>query len=246
MKKSLQLLDRTVIALRTCSVDDVHVGNNFADICENLSSMMNGLLVRVAANPGSATTGAISRAQSQSPMAAVSPHMGPSYPNGLPATSHPISQHANQQHQQQQWTGNHANSHYNLQNMQNITHPNIPPHMQTQQFRSDGAFMSMQNNDDYSNNFPLQDVRDYDPGTNEFSIMPPPGGFHNGFEPPFPSGTTFDGLNGGNMTGQQVSDWYTLPMDSILQHAGGEVDSTMFGPDLNGMDLLDIFNPRVE
>lgn len=46
--ESLSLMDRTVEALRTCIVDDVHVASRFADLLDTLSSNLKPRLVRIA------------------------------------------------------------------------------------------------------------------------------------------------------------------------------------------------------
>lgn len=48
--ESLKLMDRTVEALRTCIVDDVHVASRFADLLDTLSSNLKPRLVRIAAD----------------------------------------------------------------------------------------------------------------------------------------------------------------------------------------------------
>lgn len=62
-KLSLDLLDQAVQAFRSNIVDDVHVGNKFADLLETLSSRVKLSFVRMAAKPD---TGA-SRGASRSP-----------------------------------------------------------------------------------------------------------------------------------------------------------------------------------
>ena len=63
---SLGLLSDSVDALRTSIVDDVHVGNRFADLVETLSQRIRSRFVRLAAN-GSTN---ISRGGSRSPIPA--------------------------------------------------------------------------------------------------------------------------------------------------------------------------------
>ncbi|KAM3423504.1 hypothetical protein BST61_g932 [Cercospora zeina] len=48
--ESLKLMDRTVEALRTCIVDDLHVASRFADLLDTLSSNLKPRLVRIAAD----------------------------------------------------------------------------------------------------------------------------------------------------------------------------------------------------
>ncbi|EME47302.1 hypothetical protein DOTSEDRAFT_41728 [Dothistroma septosporum NZE10] len=49
---SLTLMDRTVDALRTCIVDDVHVASRFADLLHTLTDNLKPRLVRIAAGDG--------------------------------------------------------------------------------------------------------------------------------------------------------------------------------------------------
>jgi hypothetical protein len=48
--ESLSLMDRTVEALRTCIVDDVHVASRFADLLDTLSSNLKPRLIRISAD----------------------------------------------------------------------------------------------------------------------------------------------------------------------------------------------------
>jgi hypothetical protein len=51
---SLNLMDRTVEALRTCIVDDVHVASRFADLLDKLTQNLKPRLVRISADGRSA------------------------------------------------------------------------------------------------------------------------------------------------------------------------------------------------
>jgi hypothetical protein len=67
MMVSMDLLERSVTALRTCIVDDIHVGNRFADMCEILLRHIRSRLVRMKNGNNSS-----SRAESPGPMTTTS------------------------------------------------------------------------------------------------------------------------------------------------------------------------------
>ncbi|KAF2429816.1 hypothetical protein EJ08DRAFT_734754 [Tothia fuscella] len=233
MAKSLNLITQTALALRECSVDDVHVGTRFADDIEKISAALQYHMKRIPAHQ-IGTTAAASRAQSHSPYVPGSPYMGPPR-NGASTTSHPL--------QQQQWP---QNQHGNMQmppNMHNNMHqsnmqqqPHLPPN-------GVGTFVpSMANQQFAADNIPGQI---YDPMTNEHSIMPPPGGFYTGPDGQFSNGNNggFAGMNGNLNDGNNFGgeDWLTVPLDALIMNAGGDVNSTVFGPDINGFDMLDMY-----
>lgn len=62
---SLNLMDRAVQCIRSSIVDDVHVGNGFADLLETLTNRIRSRFVRMATKGGSGP--GVSRAASQSP-----------------------------------------------------------------------------------------------------------------------------------------------------------------------------------
>jgi hypothetical protein len=55
VKKSIELMDRTVEALRTCVVDDVHLGTRFADMLESLTSRLRNRFIQVPTSMLSST-----------------------------------------------------------------------------------------------------------------------------------------------------------------------------------------------
>jgi hypothetical protein len=84
----------------------------------------------------------------------------------------------------------------------------------------------------------------YDPNSNSISIMPPPGNYNN-----FSSNS--NNSNGGTNWSQmaysgaswgagQDQDWLALPLDPLLDQWNAEITQTAMGPDIGGMDMLDI------
>lgn len=207
---SLNLLSDAVSALRQGIVDDVHVGNRFADLVETLTHRIRSRFVRLAAN---GSTG-ISRAGSRSPVQA--PLMPPPAPLG-------------QSNMQAQYT---SNSGYQG------TGTSIPG----------SPSMGLTNS---GRQTPLSSslwgitAKPYDPNSNSISIMPPPGNYSN-----FTNGHA----NGNDNTnwsqwadsgaswgaGGHDQDWLALPLDPLLDQWGSEINQTAMGPDVNGMDMLDI------
>ena len=58
VKKSVDLMDRTVEALRNCVVDDVHLGIRFADLLQSLTSRLRNRFIMAPTAQGQAGSGA--------------------------------------------------------------------------------------------------------------------------------------------------------------------------------------------
>jgi hypothetical protein len=106
VKRSIDLMDRTVEALRNCVVDDVHLGIRFADLLESLTSRLRNRFIQVTAAMQS------SSGKGQSPVPQESVVYGP---DGVP-------------HSGDNWVYGHAqrlrdglNSHSTLQPLQHTT-----------------------------------------------------------------------------------------------------------------------------
>ena len=203
---SLTLLDRAVEALRTSIVDDVHVGNRFADLVETLTHRIRSRFVRLAANGGS--TG-ISRAGSRSPTRGQTPMMGP--------PPQPFQQ----------------------QNHLQAPFPNsIPTFQGTGSSVPGSPSLGVTASGRQTPNQALWGISSepYDTTSNKFSIMPPPSFTQNGYDnwqPQQFNGNGFD-FNQGDQ------DWLALPLDPLLNQWGADITQTAMGPDVGGMDMLDI------
>ncbi|KAF2635280.1 hypothetical protein P280DRAFT_381782, partial [Massarina eburnea CBS 473.64] len=217
---TLGLLDRAVYALRTSIVDDVHVGNRFADLVDTLTHRIRGRFVRLAANGGSTV---ISRAGSRSPSRTRAPT-----PMMPPPTMMP----------QQPTQG--ANFFDPLSSM--------PPSPRLGSITASGRATPVPVN-------PLFGISSepYDPNSNSISIMPPPGFNTNNYT--FNSGNGSNpnqsnswqhwnnaggASNPGNGGGYGDQDWLALPLDPLLDQWGADINQTSMGPDVGGLDMLDI------
>jgi hypothetical protein len=209
---SLNLLSDAVTALRQGIVDDVHVGNRFADLVETLTHRIRSRFVRLAAN---GSTG-ISRAGSRSPIQA--PLMPPPAPLG----------HAN--HLQPPFNGGYQNP--------NASIPDSP----SLGFTASGRATPL------SSSLWGISAEPYDPNSNSISIMPPPGNYAT-----FNTNSNHTNNNGNANTNWsqwansgsswgagQDQDWLALPLDPLLDQWGAEINQTAMGPDVGGMDMLDI------
>jgi hypothetical protein len=208
---SLGLLDRGVEALRTSIVDDVHVGNRFADLVETLCHRIRSRFVRLAAN---GSTG-ISRSESHSPTrtGAQTPTMGP--------PPQPMQQQG--QHLQPPYSGQPINGF-------NGSVPNSPSLGVTASGRA-------------TPNQALWGISSepYDYTSNRHSVMPPPGYRSNGYDNYMQQGQTYN-VNGydNQSFNQGDQDWLALPLDPLLNQWGADITQTAMGPDVGGMDMLDI------
>ncbi|KAH5423587.1 hypothetical protein HBI23_198410 [Parastagonospora nodorum] len=196
---SLNLLSDAVTALRQGIVDDVHVGNRFADLVETLTHRIRSRFVRLAAN-GSA---GISRAGSRSPIQA------PMMP--------PPSQNLG-----------HLQPPYIYQNPSTSV-PNSPSLGLTASGRATPLSSSLWG----------ISAEPYDPNSNSISIMPPPGNYAN-FDTSGNSNWGQWANSGASWGAGQDQDWLALPLDPLLDQYGAEINQTAMGPDVGGMDMLDI------
>jgi hypothetical protein len=199
---SLNLLSDAVTALREGIVDDVHVGNRFADLVETLTRRIRSRFVRLQANGSSG----MSRAGSRSPIQV--PHMPPPPPLGQV---------------------NHLAPPY--------TYQPTPSSPGTINLSGSGRATPL------SSSLWGISAEPYDPNSNSISIMPPPGNYAN-----YNTGNT-NGNNtnwsqwansGASWGAGQDQDWLALPLDPLLDQWGAEINQTAMGPDVGGMDMLDI------
>lgn len=86
---SIRLMDSTVDALRTCVVDDVHLGIRFADLLENLTMRLRNRFIYVA-NPASQSNGSGQgvAAEGRSPAPEVGAGGGQNPPHSLGLNGH--------------------------------------------------------------------------------------------------------------------------------------------------------------
>ena len=214
---SLRLLDSAVEALRTSIVDDVHVGNRFAELVETLTRRIRQSFVRMSgANNGSS---GISRQASRSP-----PRGGAQTPMMPPPQNH-------------QPSGSHLAPPYSgapLPTYQSTSVPGSPSMGVTASGRA-------------TPNQALWGISSelYDPNSNSISIMPPPGFGPNGyFMDPAPGqyNVTGSGALGGvqSTDNMYMQDWLALPLDPLLNQYGADISTTAFGPDVAGVDMLDV------
>ena len=216
---SLGLLDRGVEALRTSIVDDVHVGNRFADLVETLTHRIRARFVRMATTGNSG----LSRSGSRSPprTRAQTPMMPPPQPLG------------GQQQPGHLAPGFGSGMHYQGNS---TSVPGSPSLSITASGRATPSH-------------PLWGISNetYDPNSNSISIMPPPGFAGNGsaggysnsnWQNQWMGGGARD-ANGSNGGGYD-QDWLALPLDPLLDQWGADISQTAMGPDVGGLDMLDI------
>lgn len=212
---SLNLLDRTVEALRTSVVDDVHVASRFADLLDTLTQSLKPRLVRIAADGRIGRNRHVSQNDTATPVFTT---VGG--PNQLPRN----------QHHQQTNAGASA-----VQNIWQYTQP-MPNNMADVPNDANVSSLYGVSNELYNLASP----------NGQYTVMPPP---NYGFTSP--SGNTA----GNNMTSPSGNgngvydynsafttdqDWLALPLDPLINYAGGDVNSTMYGPELGGQDMLEL------
>lgn len=223
---TLSLLDQAVFALRTSIVDDVHVGNRFADLVDTLTHRIRGRFVRLAANGSNGTSRGVTpppRSRAQTPNV-----MGP--PSVLPPAQNPT---------------------YPYTSFTGLSRPGSPglPRGVTASGRATPIPHPGYNSLDGIT------LESYDINSNQISVMPPPNFAANGYKGDGGGGWQAQnwggsgsggGGNGGNGGGGgggggfMDQDWLALPLDPLLDQWGADIGQTGMGPDVGGMDMLDI------
>ncbi|KAJ4351821.1 zinc finger transcriptional activator [Didymosphaeria variabile] len=221
--KTLGLLDQAVYALRTSIVDDVHVGNRFADLVDTLTHRIRGRFVRLAANGSTGN----SRGVTPPPRSRGETPMGPPPATYLPQN---LNGAAN------------ANPNFTFGNFTGFSRPGSPGN---RGITASGRATPIP---EY-NSLAGISLESYDPTSNQISIMPPPGFPANGFigkvdgnsnGNPGWQAQNWSGANGNANGGFQNEDWLALPLDPLLDQWGADISQTAMGPDVGGMDMLDI------
>ncbi|KAF2723629.1 hypothetical protein K431DRAFT_264000 [Polychaeton citri CBS 116435] len=219
---SLALMDRTVEALRTCIVDDVHVASRFADLLDTLTTNLKPRLVRISHD---GRTGKSHRPS------------GHATPVGMRPPSNSVVNQASEALRHNQTPTALAGHHWNYNNGQNGTMPSsMPssagPHTNHLLGIPDETYDLLDN----GNNFSLM------PPPN-FSMQSPTARMHTSMSPANSLNGSYNHRYansndlGGGYDGQ---DWLTLPLDPLLNVAGADVNQTMYGPELGGQDMLEL------
>jgi hypothetical protein len=225
MAKDFQRMDDVVRALRGCIVDDVHVGNRFAGMCQDLSKRIRQQLVRMSVNGGSGT----SRADTP-PAARVGPILPPPHGMAQAHTSHP--------NMMQSLPGN----------WPSVNTQNLPPtpglgNNSGRATPSQHIWGTSRDVYDPSTNgmSVLPPPSPYYPGfeasTNTFANGNGYGHGHGSAGPGYSMGV--DGAHDMDFApGALIPDWLALPYDTLL-NSNGEVVATPNGPAFGHEDMLD-------
>jgi hypothetical protein len=222
--KTLGLLDQAVYALRTSIVDDVHVGNRFADLVDTLTHRIRGRFVRLAANGSTGNSRGVTppptRSRGETPMGPPPASYLPPNLNGMP-----------------------TNPAFNFGAFTSFSRPGSPS------LRGGITASGRATPIPEYNSLAGISLESYDPTSNQISIMPPPGFASNGFSNKVDGSGASGGGNGwhaqswganGGNGGFQNEDWLALPLDPLLDQWGADISQTAMGPDVGGMDMLDI------
>lgn len=234
---SLGLMEEAVSALRNCIVDDVHVGNRFADMLITLITRIKSRFVRMAGSGSGRASMQASRATSQSPSMSTAPAITTNhqnYNNPMMPPPHPGQGYNNGTNgNNPQWPN------YSSSGLSGPTSPEASTGRATP-----------------NPSHPLWGIstETYDPGSNNISIMPPPtfgspyssqnqlsnnGNSNSNNNNQF-SGFNSDGNDYGGFGGNGGADWLALPLDPLLNSYGADINSNAYGPDVGGYDLLDV------
>lgn len=245
-------MDNTVQALRTCVVDDVHLGIRFADLLDVLTKRIRSRFVRMAAVVGVGGGGGnINRAESRSPA---------------------LSYNARTS-QRQQWQST-------VYHHSNATAAAAAAAASGGGGGGGSGSGYLHPLDGRSTPNPLIGIstESIDPGDGNICIMPPPsfaygpaaGGpslpapalhlpassidhnnnnHHHNHHPNDPS-NNYDHNDDNPPPPPYVADWLALPLDPLLNttHAAGPglTQTSLMGPDLGGFDLLEILLNEME
>lgn len=213
---SLGLLVKTIDALRTCIVDDVHVASRFAELLETLTNNLKPRLVRMAAD-GRGGKPLRSRRGSS--------HGSPLLQADVAATNNGNYTGPQSQYPAQQLPAAMSNSTPWSPNL--VSPANIPG--------SNHPLLGVSD-----------DTYDLTANNNSWSIMPPPGfnnhSPNNNSNNTMGSGAsgTYDTYATDTFGMSNDQDWFALPMDPLLSLSGTDVTHTQFGPDIGGHDMLEL------
>ncbi|KAF2157237.1 hypothetical protein K461DRAFT_325727 [Myriangium duriaei CBS 260.36] len=211
---SLGYLDRTIEALQSCIVDDVHVASRFADLLDTLTCRIRQRFVRLSRGGQSG----MSRGTSKSPADVM----------GIP-TSQPVNpSQLRKSLNNQQWSGHPAAQFHNGArdpshsgtNTNNSNSNNPLWGISTQTF-------------DLDENVPNFSVMP--PPTNPSSPVFTraslgPNGHYTSFQP-HPNEQYGD---------EDMPDWLALPLDPILNSYGADVTQNGYGPGVGEYDMLEL------
>ncbi|KAI9786393.1 MAG: hypothetical protein M1839_006853 [Geoglossum umbratile] len=218
---SLSLMDRAINALRTCIVDDVHLGNRFADLLDTLTQRIRARFVRMAGIHG---TGA-SRRDSHSPAPNAGRHQTPQRyqpTHGLPQPSY------------QQWNGGSydVNSNFGGNTGANGIDGQTTPNPL--------LGISTESIDVVDPNVSIMPPPSF--------VFTP--SYENGGATTASSGAAMDTNNQTYFALEENTynpDWLALPLDNLLNASyDGGVTQTEVGPDVGGYDLLEILLGEME
>ncbi|EMC97806.1 hypothetical protein BAUCODRAFT_31811 [Baudoinia panamericana UAMH 10762] len=225
--ESLQLLDRTVTALKTCIVDDVHVASRFAELLQTLSDNLKPRLVRISADGRAPRSGRISQRDTPAPT------LGPSelgmrsrapFASTTSAQAVAGAMQTQQQRQQQLW---------NL----NGSFDNTLPAATSSNFGNT-----------------VNGISDnlHDLGESDMIVMPPPNYLSSPIKSNIPYMGAYDPVHGTNTFGMPNNhssnspqeDWLALPLNNLYGYGGNDhhavVRQTMGGPVIDGHDMLEV------
>lgn len=236
---SLGLMEEAVSALRNCIVDDVHVGNRFADMLITLITRIKSRFVRLAGSGSGRGSMQASRATSQSPSlpttSGITSNQHNNFGNPMMPPPHPGQGYNN--------SANGNNPQWSNYNSSGLSGPTSPA-------ASNGRATP-------NPSHPLWGIstETYDPGSNNISIMPPPtfgSPYNSHSQVPNNNGSSAnsnsnqfggfgsDGNDYGGFGANGGADWLALPLDPLLNSYGVDVNSNAYGPDVGGYDLLDV------
>lgn len=226
---SLGLMEEAVPALRNCIVDDVHVGNRFADMLITLITRIKSRFVRMAGSGSGRASMQASRATSQSPSAPTAPGVTANQQTNFPPMMPPP-------HPGPGYNTNGNNPQWSNYNPSGLSGPASP-------VASNGRATP-------NPSHPLWGIstETYDPGSNNISVMPPPtfgSPYNSQSQLPNNGNSQYSGFGSdsndyGGFGNNGGADWLALPLDPLLHSYGADVSSNAYGPDVGGYDLLDV------
>ena len=208
---SLQLMDRTVDALRGCIVDDVHVASRFADLLDTLTQNLKPRLVRIAADGRTGKSRRVSHHGSPEPAQA---HLGAANQR---LQAHQRLTSAGATPSQQQWN---YNTGMGPMSTMAPSHPLYGISSDTYDLMGP------------DNNFSVMPPPSFgfqSPSKLNQNVTTTPGG--TSYDP-------YASASFGNDSSMQ--DWLALPLDPLINMSGADVSQTMYGPELGGQDMLEL------
>ena len=228
---SLGLMEDAIVTLRTCIVDDVHIGNSFADMCETLVSRIKQNIIRFPKG------GSSNESRAQSPSLAANSTQGQSTMMNICRSGQfnvPLASQAGAT----QWNTALNNNNSASNPVMGGVATGMPNGQGDYITSSSAAVTPNQMIMSGGNGMGAFSAETYNPNTH--AMIPPPGNYDSKGNFDFNWGLLGDGGDGSDSgqlgSGGADANWFGLNLLPMLQANDQNVTNSTLGPDVGGQD----------